>query len=123
MKLPITLPRLGALLALLGLSLLILQGLCSAYGFHLSAPLSSAVSLAHHGGAASAGCCTEVDSAAPQPSAKAMLGTAKPLSLAAALLVLVFVAPARVFLSRVAPLNAAPLPLRSYYARTARILR
>lgn len=120
MNLSVLSHHLGVLVALLGLTLLLLQPICDAHGLPLGA--------AHAGGVADAACCDELESGAAAVSAKAMSGSRKPVALepaalAGVLLVLAFVTPAFVFLPRVASPNAPPLPLPGYYARSARILR
>lgn len=122
-KLSTAWPRFAALLALLGVALLVLQPVCDTLGLHFSEARTSAVSLAQPGSAPEAACCAELRAGGSALSAEAISGTARALLLAAAALVLAFIAPPLAFSSRIFSPGAAAAPPLSYYARTARILR
>lgn len=112
--------RYTAILALVALTLLVLQPACERLARHWSDAPPPAASLLHYPGAP---CCDALEARSHEAGTAAAASVAKgasfafvPISAVLAVLPLAFLAPA-------APPGAAALPPRSYYARSARILR
>lgn len=114
--------RLAALLALVGLALLVLQPVCDAFALHAGAPQANAAAALQHESGSEATCCTELKAAGLAVNNEFIGDAGKPHVLPVALLLLGFIARLSRLPSQAAA-SAPPTPRLSYYARTARILR
>lgn len=122
MTLPIAMRRTVAIAAVLALSLLLLRSACDVLAFQLPGSEPIALSLVHHdsiqkshpGDALHVGSHEATVAAIPAPANGPLIFA--PLGAVLAFLVLAVVSP-------IAPQGVAAPPLRSYYARSARILR
>ncbi|TAK88078.1 MAG: hypothetical protein EPO20_01190 [Betaproteobacteria bacterium] len=108
MRLSISLRRYVAIAALAALSVLLLRPVCDVLTLHSTPSQAAPMASMHH------------DS---HESVSAVASAAKAVALDAAPVGTLLVVPAFAFLSRVAAPDAAAPPSRSYYARSARILR
>jgi len=112
-----------AILAVLALSLLLLQPACDVLALQLPDSQAESLSSLHHDSGATAETADSFQVGSHGASLAALGSAAKGLLIAPASIGLALAVPALVFLSRVAPPGAAPPPPRSYYIRSARILR
>ena len=123
MTLPLSMRRSVAILAVLALSLLLLRPACDVLALQLPDSQAGSLSSLHH----DSGTAAKADHAFQVGSHEASLSTvakaASSVPLAAAPMSAALVLPALVFLSRLTAPGAAPPPSRSYYIRSARILR
>lgn len=123
MTLPLSMRRCAAIIAVLALSLVLLRPACDVLALQLPDSQAGSLSSLHHNSGTSA----KTDHAFKVGSHEAGLSTvakaASGVPLAAAPMSAALVLSALVFLSRFTAPGAAPPPLRSYYARSARILR
>lgn len=121
MTLPLSVRRSAAILAVLALSLLLLRPACDVLALQLPESQAGSLSSLHHDSGAKADHAFQVGSHEAGLSAVAKAASSVPLS--AAPMSAALVLPALVVLSRLTAPGAAPPPLRSYHARSARILR
>ena len=108
MRLSISIRRYVAIAALVAVSVLLLRPVCDALSLHSTPSQAAPMASMHH------------DS---DGSVSAVASAAKGIALDAAPVGAMLVVPVFAFLSRVAAPGAAAPPPRSYYARSARILR
>lgn len=123
MTLPTSMRRYVAIAAVIAFSLLLLRPACDVLALQLPGTQGAAVAQLHHdsGPGAERGDVLQIGSHGA--SLAAVGSAAKGLLIAPASISLALAVPALVLLSRVAPPGAAPPPSRSYYIRSARILR
>jgi len=120
----ISMRRSVVMVAVLALSALLLQSACNVLALQLPGSQAPSLSVLHHdsGGSRGNGHSLHMGSGDPGLNAAAS-AAANGQPLAAAAMSSAFAAPALVFVSRLAAPGAALAPPRSYYARSARILR
>jgi hypothetical protein len=112
----ISLRRYVAIAAVVALSVLLLRPVCDVQAVPLKGPQPASLALLHH----DSGAAFHVGSHGTLPTVASVV---KGAAFDAAFIGATLVVPALVFLSRVAAPDAAAPPPRSYYARSARILR
>lgn len=123
MTLPISMRRSVAIVALLALSLLLLRSACDVVALQLPESQAPSLSVLHHDSGANTDTGDRLQVGSHGASLTAVPSVANGQPLAAAPMSAALAVPALVFLSRLAAPGAAPPPPRSYYLRSARILR
>lgn len=123
MRRPAAKAHYATILALVALSLLLLQPACDLFALQSKGSQSLAASLLHHASDVKAECCEALQPSAHGSELAAAARAVTGASAAVAAISVALAVPGAAFVFRAAPSGAAPPPPRSYYARTARILR